>query len=58
MLGTPYTDDSRVGDMKARPNAQMLYTIIAVGLALGLWGRLILQLTRLQTARPQRPYDG
>ena len=44
--------------MKARTNAQMLYTIIAVGLALGLWGRLILQLTRLQTARQQRPYDG
>ena len=58
MLGTPYTDDGRVGDMQARTNAQMLYTIIAVGLALGLWGRLILQLTRLQTARQQRPDDG
>jgi hypothetical protein len=49
--------------MKARTNAQMLYTIIAMGLALGLWGRLILQMTRLQAARlcavrQQRPSDG
>ena len=51
------------GDMRARTNAHMLYTIVAVGLALGLWGRLILQMTRLQAARPRaarqlRPYDG
>jgi hypothetical protein len=49
--------------MKARTNAQMLYTIIAMGLALGLWGRLILQMTRLQAARlraarQQGSYDG
>ena len=30
--------------MKARTNAQMLYTIVALGLALGLLGRLILQI--------------
>ncbi len=46
------------GDMKAQTNAQMLYTIVAIGLALGLWGRVILQMTRLQAARQQRPYDG
>jgi hypothetical protein len=51
------------GDMRARTNAQMLYTIVAVGLALGLWGRLILQIVRRQAARlratrHQRPYDG
>ena len=49
--------------MKARTNAQMLYPIIAMGLALGLWGRLILQMTRLQAARlraarQQGSYDG
>jgi hypothetical protein len=44
--------------MKARANAQMLYTIVALGLALGLLGRLILQMTRLQAACQQRPYDG
>jgi hypothetical protein len=46
------------GDMKARTNAQMLYTIVALGFALGLLGRLILQMTRLQAACQQRPYDG
>jgi Ion channel len=51
------------GDMKARTNAQMLYTIVAVGLALRLWGQLILQMTRLHAARlraapQQRPSNG
>jgi hypothetical protein len=44
--------------MKTRTNAQMLYTIVALGFALGLLGRLILQMTRLQAACQQRPYDG
>jgi len=44
--------------MKAHTNAQMLYTIVALGLALGLLGRLILQMARRQAACQQRPYDG
>jgi hypothetical protein len=50
------------GDVRPHTDAQTLYTILAMGLALGLWGMVILRIARLQAARLRatryrRPFD-